>query len=120
MTTKIQANRKCHCRASDSQRLPGIVSHEGKVAATISPLASREAPNNPVVSKSWPSMRVTPVTLSASSIAPTSSTGARPEYDECPQYSAGWALKMLRPLMNNTVSAITLIQCMMRTAAVCR
>ena len=61
-----------------------------------------------------------PVTLSASSIAPISSTGGRPEYDEWPQYSAGWALKMLSPLMKRTVSAITLIQCMMRTAAVCR
>jgi hypothetical protein len=47
-------------------------------------------------------------------------TGGVPSYDDLPQYSRACALKIWSPLMNMTVSAATLIQCITRTGSLWR
>ena len=77
-------------------------------------------PKKPVVSNSWPEMRVTPIPGHSAFARADLSTGGVPLYEDLPQLSAGWALKICSPLMKRHVSAITLIQCMVRTGSVCR
>ena len=57
--TKIQAKKKCQWRAIASHWPPGIVAHHGNARAIgCAAVGAVDRPSTPVVSNSWPAMRV--------------------------------------------------------------
>src|SRR6185437_12475044 len=110
LITKIHAKKKCHARPMDNHCGPGIVAHAGNPRTVAWPFTF-DTPNQPVESKRCEPSCVTPCSFpSRLCVAPRLSHGCS-KVERWPQYSAGCALKICKPLPSRINRQIALIQC---------
>ncbi len=97
-----------------------MVAQAGKARTAGLPSMLSDTPSTPVLSKRSEPTCVVPRNVPSGPGLPVSDSAGLAKSESSPQYRAGCAMKICRPLPTSANRQATLSQCMIRTGSRCR